>query len=66
MREEITVTIDENGKTNMDLKGFKDSSCLAEAKALEEALKGESLTSTKKPEAYVKATGQKMGVKVGK
>ena len=66
MREEITVTIDDNGKTDIDLKGFKDSSCLAEAKALEDALKGETLTATKKPEAYVKSTGQRMGVKVGK
>lgn len=65
-KEEIVVTIDKGGKTEMDLNGFKDSSCLAETEAIKKALDAKVITSNKKPEAYQKETKQKYGAKIGK
>ncbi len=39
--QEIEVTIDKNGKVEIQMKGFKGEQCLAVTKELENALGGE-------------------------
>jgi hypothetical protein len=57
--KEIILTVDIDGKTKLETKGFKGKACMQASKFLEDALG--KVTDTELTPAYYEFDGQRMG-----